>query len=243
VQGHLPPAFGWYPGSSGTAGNGQGNPFFHLLPYLEQGALYRSSALPGSGPIFSAGFGLYFRPIKTYLCPSDPGVTPAGMAVIGPPPQTTGWAAGCYAANAQVFGLVANPLTGALSSYQGCATIPTSFSDGTSQTILFTEKYATCGNGGSVWDEYSPGSTFYPWMPLLEDSGRGAGAVGAGSKFQLRPSPTTCNPILSQTAHSGGILVCLADGSLKTVTVAVSGTTWWAACTPAASDLLAADWD
>src|SRR5262249_51196583 len=40
---HLPPALGWYPAPTSASGNGNGNPFFHLLPYIEQGNLYQSS--------------------------------------------------------------------------------------------------------------------------------------------------------------------------------------------------------
>jgi prepilin-type N-terminal cleavage/methylation domain-containing protein len=247
--GHLPPAFGWYPAITGGPGNGFGNPFFHLLPYMEQGDLYRISAQPPPpfpGTRYQSGSIVWTRPVKTYLCPSDPSVS-SGMAAQGPRGQKD-WAAGCYGANAQVFGVVSNPLNGTLSSYLGSARIPASFSDGTSQTILFAEKYASCGNGGSAWGEWNTLAPDSLWMPLLADSiGRGGGAVGPGSKFQCKPNPYTsaavCNPALAQTAHSGGILVCLGDASVRFVTSGVSGPTWWEAFTPSAGDLLGSDWN
>ena len=245
TNGKLPPAVGWFPGGN-TAGNGIGNPFFHLLPYIEQQNLYRSSAAPGP-VLFFTGSTVYNRPVKTYVCPADPSATSAGFAAQGPNGQTN-WAAGCYAANVQVFGVVSNPTTGAVSSYQGTARIPASFPDGTSQTILFAEKYATCGNGGSAWEAWSnpPTGTSAPWMPFLADQwGHGNGAVGPGSKFQVQPNPyaTACNPALASTPHTGGIMVCLGDASVRPISPAVSGTTWWAACTPAGGEVLAGDWN
>jgi prepilin-type N-terminal cleavage/methylation domain-containing protein len=242
--GYLPPAFGWYPASTNTPGNGFGAPFFHLLPYLEQDALYRKAATPPNFT-YQTSFVVFTLPIKTYVCPADPGTTGGGM-VAHPPTGQTNLAAGCYGANAQVFGVVANPITGTLSPstpYQGYARIPASFVDGTSQTILFAEKYASCGNGGSAWGEYPK---FASWMPLLADQfGWGTGAVGPSpsSRFQSLPTPSTCNPALAQTAHPGGILVCLGDASVRVVNTGVSGTTWWAAFTPAAGDPLDADWN
>jgi hypothetical protein len=225
-----------------VARNGYGNPFFHLLPYIEQGNLYQSSLFASTYQSSS----ILKRPIKTYICPADPGTT--GMGLVAQPPSTQlTLAAGCYGANVQVFGVVSNPATGVVSGYVGSARIPASFADGTSQTILFAEKYASCGKGGSGWGEHLTSGTASPWQPLLADSTRGSEAVGAGSKFQLMPTPYTsasvCDAALAQTAHSGGILVCLGDGSVRIVSPAVSGTTWWAAFTPSAGDLLDADWN
>jgi prepilin-type N-terminal cleavage/methylation domain-containing protein len=245
--GYLPPAFGWYPASTNTPGNGFGGPFFHLLPYLEQDALYRKSASPPPpSPRFNyeTMFLVWTNPIKTYLCPADPGATSDGR-VVQPHPQQPNLAAGCYGANVQVFGVVSNPVAGTVASYQGTGRIPASFVDGTSQTILFAEKYASCGNGGSGWGEWDV-KPFAQWMPLLADQfGWGTGAVGPSpsSRFQSLPTPSTCNPALAQTAHPGGILVCLGDASVRIVNTGVSGTTWWAAFTPAAGDPLGADWN
>src|SRR2546421_236782 len=39
---HLPPAIGWSPNATPTAGAGYGTLFFHLLPYIEQDNLYQN---------------------------------------------------------------------------------------------------------------------------------------------------------------------------------------------------------
>jgi prepilin-type N-terminal cleavage/methylation domain-containing protein len=92
--GKLPPMLGWFPGQ-GT-GNGFGTVFFHLLPFLEQDGLYKSTLNPASGA-YEVSFGsAQTIPIKTYLNPGDPSTD--GLAAPG------GEAACGYAANFQVFG-------------------------------------------------------------------------------------------------------------------------------------------
>jgi prepilin-type N-terminal cleavage/methylation domain-containing protein len=246
TNGKLPPAVGWFPGGN-TTGNGYGDPFFHLLPYMEQDALYRSAAFPIPTLHYMCNTpGVCTHPVKTYVCPADPSATAAGFAA----GKSNNFGAGCYAANVQVFGVVSNPTAGTVSSYQGSAQIPASFPDGTSQTILFAEKYAACGKGGSAWgasDSTSRGLSFQ-WLPFFADQlGRGNAAVGPNSKYLLQPNPyastTACNPALASTSHTGGIMVCLGDASVRSVSAAVSGTTWWAACTPAGGEVLGDDWN
>jgi prepilin-type N-terminal cleavage/methylation domain-containing protein len=240
---HFPPAFGWYPSSTNTEYNGYGSAFFHLLPYIEQSNLYQSSADPPPPfptPVYKSSYVVWTKLIKLYICPADPTTSATGM-LTQPPASQPALAAGCYAANDLVFGAVANNPTSVAASYQGVARIPASFPDGTSQTILFAEKYASCGKGGSGWGEWD--INYLAWFPILADQlGHGNGAVGNGSLFQLQPNPSTCNPAVAQTAHSGGILVGLGDGSVRVVNAGVSGATWWAAFTPSAGDLLGSDW-
>jgi prepilin-type N-terminal cleavage/methylation domain-containing protein len=242
---HLPPGIGWFPGA-GPPG-GFGTTLFHLLPFLEQDNLYRSA---GSGGIYSAtNNGVYAAPLKTFLCPSDPSVGPGGVVQDDQTPQNP-WGAGCYAGNVQVFARV--DANGNLIDGQGAARIPASFPDGTSNTILYAEKYARCSNafldGGSYWayantDPTVPG--FGPKHPGFEISFWGPNAIGPGSKFQVQPNPYrgSCDPTRASTAHPGGILVGLADGSVRPLSPALSGTTWWYACTPAGGEVLPDDWN
>src|SRR5262249_19215926 len=50
TAGRLPPAQGWFPGAAPASGAGWGSVFFHLLPYLEQGNLYKSAVTTGPNP-------------------------------------------------------------------------------------------------------------------------------------------------------------------------------------------------
>src|SRR5262245_36485793 len=148
----MPPLFGSYPSvkwpsvfaSGGTAGWGPIT--FHLLPFIEQDNLYKASYRPyGAGGDYEwsggvAGPPTYGQVIPLYQNPADPSLPGSGA--------TVGIAHGGYAANAQVFGVVNG--NGSLVGFGtgpdlwGVARIPGTFSDGTSNTILFAEKYARC---------------------------------------------------------------------------------------------------
>jgi prepilin-type N-terminal cleavage/methylation domain-containing protein len=255
---HLPPGIGYYPPASGAFGTY----FFHLLPYVEQGNLYQSARgsvpfPPPAGPTAAEYPGnniVYSQPVKTFLCPSDPSVGPGDVVTI----NGVSFGASSYAPNAMVV---------AQNGPQGKARIPADIPDGTSNTILHAEKYARCSNttmapafrdGGTAW-AYSasplfpwqtppmdpPGKTFQPGFCIAALVARGApNAIGPGSKFQVQPTPFlgNCDPTRAATAHAGGILVGLVDGSVRTLAPTMSGATWWAAVTPSGGEVLAPDW-
>jgi prepilin-type N-terminal cleavage/methylation domain-containing protein len=247
--GKLPPAFGWYPGPSSIRNNGQGTVFFHLLLFIEQDALYRRAATPGPVTVYVVSAGqVRNMTVKVYTCPSDPSAA-SGFALQGPG-KATNWGAGNYAANVQAFGVVSDPAAGTVIDYQGTSRIPGSFPDGLTHTLLFAEKHASCGDGGSVWGASDTAGTTnsFPWQPLFANQrGHGAAAVGAGSLFQPQPtpfsSPAACKHYLASTPHPAGILVGLGDGSVRTITSGISGPTWWAACTPGNGETMPADWN
>jgi prepilin-type N-terminal cleavage/methylation domain-containing protein/prepilin-type processing-associated H-X9-DG protein len=216
----LPPMLGYFPQENGNA---YGGAFFHLLAFLEQANLYNVTFDPATSTYDARRSYLYTISIKTYLCPSDPGAS--GSGGLGP-----NWAPGSYAANYRVFG------TGGPRTWQGQARIPASFADGTSSTILFAEKYARCNDQGTAWARIDTD----PWQPAF-----GVFAVGPASKFQVRPTPFgggACDPRLASTPHSGGMQVCLADGSVRSISQGISPQTWWAACTPSGGEILGEDW-
>jgi type II secretory pathway pseudopilin PulG len=266
VYKHLPPGIGYYP----TAKNGAfGTYSFHLLPYLDQDPLYRSSFgvvtfPPPDGPTavyYPGNNNVYAQRVPVFLCPSDPSVGPDGVVTV----DGVTFGASGYAPNAMVNAindLTANPPSG---NPQGKTRL-THITDGTSNTILHAEKYARCslagvapplGDGGNAWAYCTspvfawqpapmtlPPKAFYPGFAIVALAGRGApNAIGAGSIFQVQPSPYlgNCDPLRASTAHPGGIQVGLADGSVRTLAATMSGATWWATVTPSAGEVLGPD--
>jgi prepilin-type N-terminal cleavage/methylation domain-containing protein len=224
----------------GIGGHFSESLFVAIMPFIEQGtyyAEYTAAHAPSS-----------LHTVPVYLDPSDPTVPSRGNA--------NGLAS--YAANAQVFILGAN--------------LANTFADGTSNTILFAEHYSTsCGEAREFsWflstpiridaDHLEHRATFADGGPLViaknptdpedyQDIYPVAGelpstSVGSvrGLTFQVQPVLKNCDPRQAQTPYSGGILVSLGDGSVRTLAPGMSETTYWAAVTPASGDVLGADW-
>jgi len=174
------------------------------------------------------------------------------------------WGALCYAVNAMLS--ARNPLTNSpIDIPQGKLRFA-ELADGTSNTILHAEKYARCsntsmvpvvGDGGTAW-AYCVALVF-PWLPPpMQPPGkafqtgiaigalvaRGApNAIGPASKFQVQPLFLgECDPTRASTSHAGGILVGLADGSVRTLAPTMSGDIWWAALTPSGGEVLGSEW-
>jgi prepilin-type N-terminal cleavage/methylation domain-containing protein len=264
--GALPPGWGYFPGgpadpSEGGGAAAIGNVFFHLLPFIEQDTLYQSTAEPGSGPPESPGTyyipygptypGIATSPIKIYQNPSDPSMSGSGT-VVGSTTAAEGWGACGYAFNAQVFCTVDSQ--GNFDDWWACPQVPRSFSDGTSNTIVFAEKLTLCGDpagrygGANAWAE-APAEDAMPVFSVsrFPTAGSPPGALpatGPNTHFQVQPFPSAsdrCQYWVPQTARAG-ILVGLADGSVRNVGGSISPATWWAACTPAGGEMMDNDW-
>lgn len=265
---HFPPGLGYYP----TLSHGAfGTYHFHLLRFFEETALFdRSLGLvqfpPPAGPTSARYPGnneVYRQAVSTLLCPTDESVEPGGLVTI----DGVAWGATCYAPNALIS--ATNDLTKdpPVTNPQGKARIPNDFPDGSSHTILHAEKYARCSNtfmpppfrdGGTAWAYCTsplfpwqpapmepPGKAFQPGFAIPAFVGRGVPtAIGPGSIFQIQPTPfeSNCDPTRASTAHTGGIVVGLADGSSRMLAVEMSGDVWWAAVTPAGGEVQSADW-
>jgi prepilin-type N-terminal cleavage/methylation domain-containing protein len=239
--------------------------FFSLLPYMEQQTVFQMFNRGNPTTYYNPGTGAAMSIIKTYHCPSD--------ASAGSPTQTltssvpgavapyqtsfTGqYALTSYAANGVAFG--GNNLR-----------LPTSFTDGTSTTILFAERYQVCQGVVNAWAYGGFGSRNPSFGYLVIPSGGvptaqaspvlplppatvGTIPMQVGSvtgptttktmAFQAAPSSGSCDPQLPQTAHASGMQVALADGSVRSLAPTISQWTFWAACTPAGGEALGQGW-
>lgn len=304
LNGTMPTYFGtspWgSPVSSSTSSNGArtiyGGWFAHLLPHVEQTALYEimmadirasgfnqnetvtiSPAVPGSGtatttttttpPTSYNGYdygggttttttwsipgqaaqtsstphGIWLTQarqtsFKLLECPGDPSARRDRMCR-----WNTTWGATSYAANWNAWG------TGQSGSGTGRGhnVSPIPFQhilDGTSNTVLFGEVYQNCDRVSRIalysWyysafglDWYQNGNTYmFQTQPLARDYT----TCPAGQEC--------CNNWTAQSGHSGGMNVCMADGSVRFVRQGVSQSTWTAALLPDDRTPLGSDW-
>src|SRR5215468_1490035 len=63
--GELPPGVGYIKGETAY-----GTGYLHLLPYIEQGALYKQASIGGF--VIASNNSVYSRPVRLLVCPSDP---------------------------------------------------------------------------------------------------------------------------------------------------------------------------
>jgi len=229
-----------------------GNPLFYILPYIEQDTFYRSTYDPNvDGNNSSNGYRPWINrwtPMKGYICPSDPSIPADGIG----PGVYVEWSDSpslcTYSSNAQVFGIT--DVNGVLIDWNGGSRIPASFTDGTSNTIIFAERYGRCGywanntaypagSGGQVWNWWGYSSA----QAAFAVSWSGT-SIGPASRFQSQPSPyqTNCNVWLASSPHSGVMVAALGDASVRTLSSGLNPATWWAACTPSSGDSLGVDW-
>jgi prepilin-type N-terminal cleavage/methylation domain-containing protein/prepilin-type processing-associated H-X9-DG protein len=270
-QSRLPPM-------SGTFGGAFYAPFyFHLLPYIEQDNTWKAATWldpTGSGPTAGNTINVgvvwptwdsvnvsnytWLRKTKIpiYQCPSDPTI---GAGCLD-------WCDGdaSYAANFQVFGKTGVDMSGFSTAwnnlepfYDGQAKIPSTFVDGTSNTILFAEKYARCdgtfGTHGTWWMRgvWKGAASFgtggsddsYPADRLSAVFGGGKGRdgsvwlMGTASRFLVQPimpltKKGTCIYQVATSPHSGGMNVGMGDGSVRFLSQGISPTTWWILLVP-----------
>jgi prepilin-type N-terminal cleavage/methylation domain-containing protein len=195
-------------------------------------------------PVFDAnGTGNAIANIKTFIGPADSTTTPTGGNI-------------SYAWNSSY--IVHNPGLAKL-------TIP----DGTTNTILLSERVMNCAGTAGRWNGLMPASTtilagtntqpFIPGVasPSNTQFGNGLGttltAAMAGNNLPVK-NPANCNKTMPSGSHSGILVVAMGDASSRTLTVAqmnsgpgIAGTylvksNWGAALTPAGGDQVDSSW-
>lgn len=214
--------------------------FTFLLPAIEQNVVFENVRI-------DAPIGGDDVVIPTYLCPSDPSVENGRTKTTWNGAILSG--ASCYSANNYVFG---NPL--AKLTY-GRNRIPESIPDGTSTTIFFAEKFATCSNTGSLSGSSGPAGSITGslWGSAndLWRAGFNLGSLKMGvSVASYPPSPpfqynpnfiNECVTEQTQTAHPGGIGVSMGDGSTRSIGPGIDGFVWSSINDPREGNVVAID--
>jgi prepilin-type N-terminal cleavage/methylation domain-containing protein len=227
--------------------------FDWLLPFVEQDSLYQASNFNVNTHVNPASPTpqVYAVPIKVYRCPMEP--EPIGPNGDGLGSTSNGrqdlWAISNYSYNYLVFG---EPNAADVTSRrEGGARIPDTFPDGTSNTILYTERYGTCGSSGVPNSSSTYGNLWsdsnQTWRAVIcvniytqEPTTRGYTHC---NRFQIQPDwIRSCDSTRAQSPHAAGINVCLGDGSVRFLSATISDTTWAQACDPQDGNPLGPDW-
>ena len=236
--------------------------FFQLLPQLEQEPLWRRFDPTSPKGYYTGPDAISRVPQPGFACPSDPTgdggrkLVSVVVAIFDTPPPpapyeanfTGDYAVSSYAFNGQVFARPGRP-----------GQFPQTLADGTSNTLLFAERLMSCGPATapvrSLWAmglpaSFAPGyalssppsdtpsEQFWPTAPVgTPVQGRigstsGPAATSPTPPFQVAPKPPECDIRIPHTAHPGGMVVALGDGSVRSLPAATSPFTFWAATTP-----------
>jgi type II secretory pathway pseudopilin PulG len=188
------------PPMAGKINNQEGSAIFHLLPFIEQDNVFKSAK--------GNSWNVAGTVIPVLLDPQDQSL--AGHLYQGALATTN------YAGNYLVF-------------KDGTNRFPAAFTDGTSNTIMFTTRYQLCNGTPTVWAY----PTLHTWTPMY--------AYYSLAKFQVSPKQDECDPHLPQSIGPV-ILAGLCDGSVRSVDSGLSPRTWHAATTPSGGEVLDADW-
>jgi prepilin-type N-terminal cleavage/methylation domain-containing protein len=215
---------------------------WHILPYIEQDNTAKNAATNTF--------------IKTYYAPSDASFV-SGQAMTS------------YAGNALVLAMAnptAPPALGSTSAYTARLYSMNSPGDGTSNTVLIAERYATSylatagsisyygatatsGTATAVMNNLQPQTHLwygtYPSHVLFLPQ---VAVTTQPFPFQPKPplntntSPRGADDCVPQGMSTGTLSVAMCDGSVRGVNSSVSNQTWVFVCDPNDGNTIPSDW-
>jgi len=262
TNGVLPAMVGNYPSqNAGVPPQAKmlGTVQYFMLPYIEQQTSYNGIAaghdgLPGHFDSWYCTIG-----IKTYISPADPGMPPSGLIDMTNNANRYGTS---YAPNEWVFNPSVYTAGGTHTQINGnngnsptgqtapSASIPRTFGDGTSNTIVFAEKYVICGPNSNNVAVFYWGETGGTCNREQSQASLAGGSGGSIPGFYASTTPPDgrgsytngCNPCHLQSPYSGGLPVALGDGSVRMVNSSITPATWQNAVMPNDGNVLGSDW-
>ena len=245
TKGKVPPA--WIPDRGGATFNTNhgvinsgrqneaipitGTIHYLILPYIEQDNLYQAGR-NSTTTYNSSTPGVPDTIVNIYLCPVD--------STLNSNKQRYNYASTNYAANLMIF----DP--------KGPGTVTQSMPNGTSNTVIFAERYKVCeptwgGYTGPAWAMH-PAYVGHAWdTPVYGTHEAGhphdpSFDGGTGFAFQVAPAPNACDWRVTQGAHTGVMNALLGDGSVRGVSESITVQTWLTANHPKIRQPLGSDW-
>jgi len=147
-------------------------------------------------------------PVKYFICPSDPSN-----------PSTSGLASSCYVLSQPIFS-------------RPTASLLVAMADGTSQTVMGSERLQTCGVIVTRWGDPVSSLFAVPGLAAPEYQNTSTGTSPALS-VQTGANQASCVPgNVFQSAHPNGVQVLMGDGRVTILPTGYAPTNLGYFCTP-----------
>jgi len=252
---YYPPFYGPYGQiGSATAGTGTSASYFiHLLPYVEQAALYQtimpavSATATANLPTTAGSLGTAIVP--PYLAPPDYTQQNNGVNTVN------------FAVNVRLWQTPGTLYSAAPASiaYANKVRMPATFNpDGTSNTLLMVTRLMFCPITSTQIYISSPYSTVGASTPgpyfgsaaitLNSTNASGSASTTPTTPYAFQAAPSGAITCISDTIHAQSfypqaIQAVLCDASVRSIASSMAVSTWGAALTPNGGETMAADWN
>jgi prepilin-type N-terminal cleavage/methylation domain-containing protein len=233
-----------FPGRLEILGGYAGSLYFAILPYIEEDLT--SAITSGKAPYST------MHRVKTFVDPADwsiANLTEGGYC--------------SYAENGQVFkvrpklpGGFSDGMTNTIAFGQHLGIIhkPTRYVDflwaefsthAIHRPLPPTERYPSYVARNASFAEFEP--LYGPYDPAIDDvypitkNGVTTGSI-PDLYWQFRPTLENADPRICQGYHAGGMLVAMADGSVRMMAHSITPNIFWALVTPNGGEVVNDDW-
>ena len=237
---YFPPFCGYYGQLDpiNTPGSQQASFFVHLLPYVgfDEAVLYQTWV---TDPNSANKPGVI---VPAYLAPADYSRIKNGEGSVN------------FAVNLRLWQTPgeSNSKAPTLGPFSGegrpiKVSLPSSFKDGTSNTLLFATKLQVCGANPSTLINAQPaltGTNRGPFFGWTHATPANQSLASAGLGWQAAPETSDCiaDVNMAQSYFSPAIQVALCDGSVRSISASMTFGTWTMALTPNGGETMPAEW-